>query len=480
MKYIKKMILENFQSHKYTEIELDQHLNVIIGPSDHGKTAIIRALKWVLFNEPSGDFFIREGAIECSVTVEFNNNIRVKRYRSRRKNAYYLYDETGKEIVFEGFGTNIPREILDQTSIRKIVLDGNQSSYINIGEQLEGPFLLSEKSATRANAIGRLVGIHIIDDALKDTLKDIKNLNLEKKNHHNVLEKLEKDLSRYDYLDSLIEKTQYIRKIKDNIYDKKTKLHKLNKMFIDFKKINEKIKLTQEYLDKLKNLQKVINIEEKLDAKTNVFNHVNAKYINLNKTKDQININGRLIDSLKQIYKLEDTIEKINICYNRLFSLDKSNKKYKYIVRSTSENKNILLLFKNLDDVEKNINLIKDKQQILQKLLDFHDMLDRVNKNLSIGNVYVSRLAKVEMVSKLQILLEKNNNLLKNLMDYKSKYNKIIFNILNTKKTIDKIEFDIGKQLEQYKFILTRIERCPLCFSKIGEWNIEQIINNYK
>lgn len=145
MKYIKKIVLENFQSHKYTEIELDQHLNVIVGPSDHGKTAIIRGLKWALFNEPSGDFFIREGENECSVTVIFNDGSKIKRYRSKSKNAYYLYNNKGEETVFEGFGTKVPEEIIDVSSMRKIVLDSNQSSSINIGEQLEGPLCFLKK-----------------------------------------------------------------------------------------------------------------------------------------------------------------------------------------------------------------------------------------------------------------------------------------------------------------------------------------------
>src|SRR5690554_3878620 len=116
MKYIKKVILENFQSHKYTEIELDQYLNVIVGPSDQGKTAIIRGLKWALFNEPSGDFFIREGETECSVTVIFNDNSKIKRYRSKNKNVYYLYNNEGKELILEGFGTKVPQEVINKTS----------------------------------------------------------------------------------------------------------------------------------------------------------------------------------------------------------------------------------------------------------------------------------------------------------------------------------------------------------------------------
>ena len=44
MKYLKTVILENFQSHKHTSIEFNEGLNVILGPSDSGKSAIIREL----------------------------------------------------------------------------------------------------------------------------------------------------------------------------------------------------------------------------------------------------------------------------------------------------------------------------------------------------------------------------------------------------------------------------------------------------
>jgi ABC-type transporter Mla maintaining outer membrane lipid asymmetry ATPase subunit MlaF len=51
---IKKLIIENFQSHKYTEVDFSEGFNIIFGPSDYGKSAIIRALRWVLYNEPGG------------------------------------------------------------------------------------------------------------------------------------------------------------------------------------------------------------------------------------------------------------------------------------------------------------------------------------------------------------------------------------------------------------------------------------------
>src|SRR5699024_6680219 len=153
--------------------------------------------KWGLFNEPAGDYFIREGETECSVTIIFNDGVKIKRLRNKSKNTYYLYSASGKEMIFEGFGTSVPQEIKEATSIRKIELDSNYSNAINITDQLEGPFLLSEKNSVKANAIGRIVGVHIVDDALKNTLKDIRNLNINKQTHSDNLKQLEKDLHTY-------------------------------------------------------------------------------------------------------------------------------------------------------------------------------------------------------------------------------------------------------------------------------------------
>src|SRR5690554_1097684 len=199
MRYIKKIILENFQSHKNTEMEFGPDLNVIVGPSDSGKSAIIRGLKWVMYNEPSGDFFIREGEKECRVTLELSDGTLLQRYRTKSKNGYKLIDNSGNENIYEGIGLTVPQEIIDVTGIRKIKLDTDSENAINLGEQLEGAFLLTEKASTRANAIGRLVGVDIVDDALRDVLRDIRSLNQTRKQKEETLQITNDKLSQFDY-----------------------------------------------------------------------------------------------------------------------------------------------------------------------------------------------------------------------------------------------------------------------------------------
>ncbi|WP_236913888.1 AAA family ATPase [Clostridium sp. Cult2] len=480
MKYIKKIILENFQSHRYTEIELDEYLNVIVGPSDHGKTAIIRGLKWALFNEPSGDYFIREGENECSVTVIFNDGTKIKRYRSKTKNAYYLYDNEGEELIFEGFGTKVPEEIIDRTSMRKIMLDSNQSNSINIGEQLDGPFLLSEKNATRANAIGRLVGVHIIDDALKDTLKDIRNLNIKRRNHEEILENLEKSLTEYDYLDDLMGKIERLKNIKNHIYNSQQKLMKLDQLSKALNTINEEVLLLKEYLNKLGNINRITDIEKELTNNINNFYYIYNRNNRLKKINYDIGYNENLLISLKNIDRMKEMVNVVSVSLSRATKLNKIKKDYKRVNDSILKNRRVMESLKEINQVEKNIAFIEKHYLKITKLIDLKNRLDNTNKSLSIGKIYTEKLSEIDSVLDMRNSLELKNKHLKKLIDYNKKYDTIIIGKSEIEKRILQIDKEIDIQLKQYKVILAKLKVCPLCFSNIDELRIDEIINNYR
>lgn len=480
MIYIRKVILENFQSHKYTEIEFDKYLNVIVGPSDHGKTAIIRGIKWALFNEPSGDYFIREGERECSVTVVFSNNVRVKRYRSKSKNYYYIYDNEGNETILEGFGTKVPEEVIKKTSIKKMLLDSNVSSSINIGEQLEGPFLLSENTSTRANAIGRLVGVHIIDDALKDTLKDVRNLKATKRNHEETLEKLKDELKGYDYLEELKLKSQKLNKIKEKISDRQRRLNNLIEKLQTLKDINKEIILHEKYLSKLNELDRISAIEKSLDFKIKNFTHIYNIYRRLNQIKTHIERDKRILSSLKYIETIEKYYKTISNKEKKLNRLNELHTKYNLVKENVSNSKSIIYKLKNIEYIEENAGLIEKKYNKLDNIIILKNRIDKVNKSLSIGKIYIERLSILEPAFDIKNAIESKYTLLKNLLSIKDKYENIEEKKVDIYKKLAKIELDMEYLLEQYKKALSNLEVCPVCYSAIDKNRIENIIDSYK
>ncbi|NLW22343.1 MAG: AAA family ATPase [Tissierellia bacterium] len=480
MKYIKKVILENFQSHKYTEIELDQYLNVIIGPSDQGKSAIIRAIKWAIYNEPSGDFFIREGEKECSVTVVFNDSTKIKRYRSKSKNVYYIYDREGNETVFEGFGTKVPLEISKKTSMRKIMLDGDQSKPINIGEQLESPFLLSEKNATKANAIGRLVGVHIIDDALKDVLKDIRNLNIDIKKQEEILENLKNSLAKYDYLDDLSERVKQANDIINTIKEKQLRLNKLKELSKRLNRIDKENVVLKDYLNRLKNIDRVIDIERELSNKIGSYNYIRGKYNKLEDVKNQIKYNNRLLASLKNINKIEKIVKLIDIHYNKLNRLININTKKKYVKDNIIKNQELLKALQDTEKLEHINKTIKEKYGNLVKLLNVKNKYDNINKSISLGQIYIEKLKDIDSIYNIKDILEIKINRLETLLKCKKEYHILITKRSDTIKALTSREVEINSYLIQYKQILSKLKICPLCFSTIDQSKIDEIVANYK
>lgn len=171
MKIIKSVKITNFQSHKNTLINFagPSCLTVITGPSDSGKSAVIRAIRWLCYNTPQGSDFISVGEDKCVVSILFEGGTVVERIRTRGGvNRYTVNGE-----VFEGFGTNVPLEVQQATGIRKLQI-GDMNFLLNLSEQLDGPFLgKSIPGSARAKVLGKLAGTEEIDSAGKEVGTDL-------------------------------------------------------------------------------------------------------------------------------------------------------------------------------------------------------------------------------------------------------------------------------------------------------------------
>lgn len=188
---IKSLKISNFQSHKATNLVFDKGVNIIVGTSDSGKTAILRALKWVATNRPSGDAFRSTWGGETSVVLE-TDKATISRSKDNTKNAYTLVNgsNNGFPVVFEAFGTNIPIEIESALNLSKT----------NLQQQLDSPFLLSETSGEVAAHFNKIAHLEVIDLASQRIDKWIR----ENKANINFKESSKKEqetlLPKFEYL----------------------------------------------------------------------------------------------------------------------------------------------------------------------------------------------------------------------------------------------------------------------------------------
>ena len=151
---LEKVKIKNFQSHRNTEIELSHAVNSIQGNSDCGKSAVMRALNWLIFN-PAGDYFVSDWARKgkslsapCEVSVSVGGHT-ITRKRDKDFNGYILDGQ-----VFEATRNSVPPQVAELLGLGEV----------NIQRQLDPPFLLSKSSGDVSRYINSLVNLTRIDE----------------------------------------------------------------------------------------------------------------------------------------------------------------------------------------------------------------------------------------------------------------------------------------------------------------------------
>lgn len=203
--------IQGFQSHTDSLINLGPGLNVITGPSDSGKTSVIRAVRWVAFNEPQGEAFVNETVGEALVTLHMDNGLLINKRRKKGKTSYLLQMNPNDEgSLFEK--SEVPEEIKTALGITKQSF-GDFVTALNFAFQLEAPFLISETASAGAKILGKLAGTEAVDLAVKSVSKDTYQARQERQQGEKDVAKINTQLLEYADLDQLknqLEAVEYL------------------------------------------------------------------------------------------------------------------------------------------------------------------------------------------------------------------------------------------------------------------------------
>lgn len=157
---IESIHIRNFQSHKDTTLDLSGGVNVIVGSSDSGKSAILRALNWLVFNRPSGDDFRSDWGGDTIVSASFamadQLSQSVSRIRTKKDNMYSVEDG----VDFRAMNKGVPIEVDEIIRIREV----------NVQRQLDSPYLLSLSPADVARHFNSVAHLEDIDETLRRAL----------------------------------------------------------------------------------------------------------------------------------------------------------------------------------------------------------------------------------------------------------------------------------------------------------------------
>ncbi|MEM2901890.1 MAG: AAA family ATPase [Candidatus Bathyarchaeia archaeon] len=175
---LKKVRLENFVSHRSSELEFDYGVNVITGPNGAGKTSILDAVSFGLFNlhgRGRKENLINQTADESRVAVEFQEGgltygVEWSVDRWKPANGVLFRVQNGARVVLARGG-----ERVITSEVEKILgFDRNlfqQSIYVRQGE-IES--LVSATPAARKEVIAKLLGVEDLEKAYQG-MRDLIN-----------------------------------------------------------------------------------------------------------------------------------------------------------------------------------------------------------------------------------------------------------------------------------------------------------------
>lgn len=204
-RYIKRVEIDGFQSHRYTALDLTQGVVAITGPSDNGKSAVLRALRWVLYNEAPEcgvDKAMHKGCTRMTVKVIMSDGVSVLRERDGKRNRYVIERPGEQTLTLVDFGRDVPAEVIEAHGMRQVPFDPRHPTALSYASQLEAPFFLTNSAPDRARILGRLAGVHYVDLAQKTTNADALALSKEIKSLEGQVAQVEAELAAYDDLDS--------------------------------------------------------------------------------------------------------------------------------------------------------------------------------------------------------------------------------------------------------------------------------------
>lgn len=154
---------ENFQAHETISLDLDPSITTITGPSDRGKSSLVRLLLWITLNKPSGKAYLRRGAKAMRGVLHFDGKELVRERGD--ENAYYL---DGEKYV--AFGSSVPRDI-----VATISLDA-----INFATQTDNLFWFNLSPGELSRSLNAVVRLDLIDRTLSTIATKLKRTTTER------------------------------------------------------------------------------------------------------------------------------------------------------------------------------------------------------------------------------------------------------------------------------------------------------------
>jgi energy-coupling factor transporter ATP-binding protein EcfA2 len=175
---LNRVHISHFQSLRDVDLEL-QPVTVVIGESDLGKSALIRALISLFRNRP-GSSFITFGERLCVVEGDLEDH--VVQWRKGSENAFVL-----DGVLYDKVGQGVPEDLTQLYNL----------SDASVAEQFDRPYLVFDTGATVSGVLGDLTNISLLYDAVRAANQDKQVIQKQLSNADAERDSISADVTRY-------------------------------------------------------------------------------------------------------------------------------------------------------------------------------------------------------------------------------------------------------------------------------------------
>ncbi|MCD6279338.1 AAA family ATPase [Candidatus Micrarchaeota archaeon] len=375
---ITRLVLRNFRSHEYTDLEFRRGVNLLIGIVGSGKSSVLEAISYALFGAVPQKLklnqLIRHGCNGLDVGMEFtidDINYKVKRSYKNNKNYAELYDGNG--LIAEGV------RAVNNEIVKILGVDYDLFSKAVYSEQNRIDYFLNLQATQRKKEIDNLLGLERFEKLRTNTKKVINRI---------------KD--RINYLDSLLDEQKYEELLK-NFEQTNKSINEINAKINDY---NEQLDLL---LKKTKELElKYMSMKEKRDE----WNRLNSKRDKL------IGLLGQLNVEIKNKPKFD--IKSIKLKNNELELLRKDIHEELQVNNLQLEkiNNEIGGLVSKLNHIKKLLVEKKELEKIIRNITGGED-ISTLERHREILNNEIDQL--ITNISKYKLNIEKNQKVVSEL-----------------------------------------------------------------
>lgn len=435
---IETIELNNFQSHKHTIIECHPELNVFVGESGHGKTAIQRALSFVFEGKKGGQNYIHKGETECSVTLTLSNGNKITRFiKSNGRGGYKIFN--AKTETLEEGNTKLLPMVQEMLGFFPLVIDEDLSIPLNFLKQGSSWYFIGEgmSSPNRAKVIGSFYQTHYADAIAKECESESKKTAARLKVLDQQVEAVEHQLIDYQYLDALKERLDLIEEKRKQLATHQEVFERAQKAYqqvLELSVQEKRLKTTVERLE-----EALIEPKARLETlKTQVQNYKHLHDVYRQYT-EAFSLGVRYKQAIEQLQVVNEWKTKHEQLVQRIQFFQMKRQQVQYatvkIQEQTRLQQQVEILNKYLPNFPEYDKLCSKYNQIIER----YNCLLELNKRLQVRN---------ELVSQGNQEKEK---------------------LTQTQKQLD-------TYLESYRQLLSQMKQCPICHSTISSDTIDHII----